>query len=234
MLEAYCAYYNYRDNMHFLQRMLCHAVQTVFGSTEISIGGNLTDFSKEWPVVSFRELLLSDCGIDIDRFETAAELLSEIRARSIDLGKEEELTALGKGNLIDQLYKKVSRPKLQQPTFLIRHPISLSPLARANDDDPSLTDRFQLLIGGAEVINGYSELVDPIEQEKRLLEQARLQEGGDEEAMCMDTDYITAMRYGMPPISGWGMGIDRIMQVLTGQQSLRDSVLFPIMRPLER
>lgn len=233
MLEAYCAYYNYQDNMKFLQRMLRHTVQAVFGGTEISIGGNLIDFLQEWPVVSFRELLQEDCGIDIDKFETAAELLAEIRRRNIDLGKEDELDTLGKGNLIDQLYKKVSRPKLQQPTFLIRHPISLSPLARANDDDSSLTDRFQLLIGGAEVINGYSELVDPIEQEKRLLEQARLQQGGDEDAMCMDTDYITAMRYGMPPISGWGMGIDRLMQVLTGQQSLRDSVLFPIMRPVE-
>lgn len=233
MLEAYCAYYNYQDNMKFLQRMLLHAVQAVFGDTKITIGDSAVDFSKEWPVVSFRELLLRDCGIDIEAFETAAQLLSEIRRRNIDLGKDEELESLGKGNLIDQLYKKVSRPKLLQPTFLIRHPISLSPLARANDEDPSLTDRFQLLIGGAEVINGYSELVDPIEQEKRLLEQARLQEGGDEEAMCMDSDYITAMRHGMPPISGWGMGIDRLMQVLTGQQILRDSVLFPIMRPLE-
>lgn len=233
MLEAYCAYYNYQDNMIFLQRMLRYAVQAVFGSSEISIGGRTMDFSKEWPVVSFRELLLGDCGIDIDAYETAAELLAEIRRRNIDLGKDDELETLGKGNLIDQLYKKMSRPKLLEPTYLIRHPISLSPLARANDGDPSLTDRFQLLIGGAEVINGYSELVDPVEQEKRLLEQARLQEGGDEEAMCMDSDYITAMRYGMPPISGWGMGIDRIMQVLTGQQSLRDSVLFPIMRPLE-
>ena len=234
MLEAYCAYYNYQDNMKFLQKMLRHVVQTVFGRTEISIGDNPIDFSKEWPIVSFRELLQEDCGIDIDKFETAAELLAEIRRRNIDLGKKEELVTLGKGSLIDQLYKKVSRPKLQQPTFLTRHPISLSPLARANDDDPKLTDRFQLLIGGAEVINGYSELVDPIEQEKRLLEQATLQEGGNEEAMCMDTDYITAMRYGMPPISGWGMGIDRLMQVLTGQQSLRDCVLFPIMRPLEQ
>ena len=115
--------------------------------------------------------------------------------------------------------------------FLVEHPIDLSPLARANDDDKSLTDRFQLVINGAEIINAYSELVDPAEQEKRLLEQARLKEAGDDEAMPMDYDYIEAMEYGMPPISGWGMGIDRIVQLLTNSDNIKDVILFPLMRP---
>ncbi|MFQ7234334.1 MAG: amino acid--tRNA ligase-related protein, partial [Enterococcus hulanensis] len=109
--------------------------------------------------------------------------------------------------------------------------IELSPLARANDEDPQITDRFQLIINGAEIINGYSELVDPAEQALRLEEQAQLNKDGDQEAMVMDTEYLTAMRHGMPPISGWGMGIDRLIQVITGTPNLRDSVLFPLMRP---
>ena len=104
---------------------------------------------------------------------------------------------------------------------MTKHPISLSPLARANDSDPTITDRFQLVINGAEIINAYSELVDPIEQEKRLLEQARLKANGDEESMPMDYDYIDAMEYGMPPISGWGMGIDRLVQLLTNSANIR-------------
>ena len=110
------------------------------------------------------------------------------------------------------------------PTFLIAHPTDLSPLARANDDDPEITDRFQLVINGAEIINAYSELVDPNEQRRRLQIQAQSHADGDEEAMVMDDDYLTAMEYGMPPISGWGMGIDRVLQVLLGTRNIRDTV----------
>jgi lysyl-tRNA synthetase class 2 len=120
---------------------------------------------------------------------------------------------LGRGNLIELLHKKVSRTAIIDPTFLIEHPTSLSPLVLAYDDNPEVVDRFQLFINGAEIINAYSELVNPIDQKNRLIEQARLKAGGDEEAMFMDNDYITAMEYGMSPISGWGMGIDRVLQV---------------------
>ena len=135
-------------------------------------------------------------------------------------------------DLVDQLYKKVARVNVINPLFLTEHPIELSPLARANDDNPEITDRFQLVINGAEIINGYSELVDPQEQERRLLEQAKLKAGGDDEAMPMDYDYISAMECGMPPISGWGMGIDRIVQLLTNSPNIKDGILFPLMRPI--
>lgn len=232
MVEGYCAYYNYKDNMVFLQNMLCHIIKKIFGSTEINIGENTIDFSGEWKVVSFRELILKDCGIDINTIPTAEELLNEIVKHNIELESETDIKLLGRGNLIDLLYKKVSRPKIIEPTFLVEHPTSLSPLARANDANSEISDRFQLIINGAEVINAYSELVDPVEQKNRLIEQARLKEGGDEEAMVMDHDYITAMEYGMPPISGWGMGVDRIIQILTGQNNIKDTVMFPLMRPL--
>ncbi|MHC5372539.1 lysine--tRNA ligase [Enterococcus sp. LJL120] len=231
MLEAYCAYYNYQDNMKFLQEMLTAVVTEVFGEAKISINGTTIAFDGEWPVVTFRELLLKDCGIDINQFATSQDLLAEIRRKGIDLNTTENVEQMGKGNLIDLLYKRVSRPHIIQPTFLTEHPLELSPLARANDENPQITDRFQLLINGAEIINGYSELVDPIEQEKRLTEQARLNATGDQEAMVMDQEYITAMRHGMPPISGWRMGIDRLLQVITGTGNLRDTVLFPLMRP---
>ncbi|MBO0451858.1 lysine--tRNA ligase [Candidatus Enterococcus murrayae] len=231
MLEAYCAYYNYLDNMKFLQEMLVSVIKEVYGKTQISINERLIEFDGEWPIVTFRELLIKDCGIDINQFDTAKSLLKEIKRNNIELNSTDDLDSMGKGNLIDLLYKKVSRPRIIQPTFLTEHPIELSPLARANDENPQITDRFQLIINGAEIINGYSELVDPTEQERRLEQQAKLNKEGDQEAMVMDTDYLTAMRHGMPPISGWGMGIDRLIQVITGTKNLRDSVLFPIMRP---
>ncbi len=233
LLEGYCAYYSYKDNMEFLKKMLCSVVNALYGGTQITLEGRQIDLAGAWPVVSFRELLLADCGIDIGQTETAEELLGQIQSKGIGLESKTELSKLGKGNLIDLLYKKVSRPHILKPTFLTEHPISLSPLARAKDDDPQVADRFQLIINGAEVINAYSELVDPAEQFRRLSDQAKLNAGGDDEAMQMDKDFITAMRYGMPPISGWGMGIDRFVQVLTGQGNLRDSVLFPIMRPAD-
>ena len=172
-------------------------------------------------------------SIDINIYNTKELLLQKIREDKIEIDSETPLENLGYGNLVDQLYKKIARPYIINPVFLTKHPISLSPLARANDSDPTITDRFQLVINGAEIINAYSELVDPIEQEKRLLEQARLKANGDEESMPMDYDYIDAMEYGMPPISGWGMGIDRLVQLLTNSANIKDVVLFPLMKNKE-
>ena len=160
-------------------------------------------------------------------------LLDKIKEENIDIDSETPLENLGYGNLVDQLYKKVARANILKPIFLTKHPIELSPLARANDEDPSLTDRFQLVINGAEIINAYSELVDPKEQERRLNEQAKLKDSGDEDAMMMDMDYIEAMEYGMPPISGWGIGIDRLVQLLTAAPNIKDCVMFPLMRNKE-
>lgn len=231
MVEGYSAYWNYEDNMKFLQEMIVYIIGKLYdGNLKVQIGDQLIDFGGEWEVVSFRDLVLKDCGIDIDKFDTAKDLLQEIRNQKIEL-EAENIEELGRGNLIDQLYKKVSRPKIIKPTYLIKHPIDLSPLARSNDENPSLTDRFQLIVNGQEIINGYSELVDSEEQEKRLIEQSKLKANGDEEAMSIDYEYIKAMEYGMPPISGWGLGVDRFMQFLTNSQNIRDVVLYPLMKP---
>ena len=233
MVEGYSAYWNYEDNMKFMKKMVVYILGKLYdGNLNIQIGEKLIDFGGEWKVVSFRDLLLKDCGIDIDKFETAKELLDEIKNKNINL-EADDLENLGRGNLIDQLYKKVSRPNIIEPTFLIKHPTDLSPLARSNDEDASISDRFQLIVNGQEIVNGYSELVDAREQERRLLKQSELKAQGDEEAMSIDYEYIKAMEYGMPPISGWGLGVDRFLQFLTNSYNIRDVVLYPLLKPRE-
>ena len=234
MLEGYGAYLNYQDNMKLMEDMLKTVIQKVFGSLQVKIGDKTIDFSKKWEQVSFRDVLLKYVDIDILEFNDKEKLLNEIKRRGITLDTDADLDTIGYGNLIEVLYKEVARPYMIEPVFLTEHPIALSPLARANDENKEITDRFQLVINGAEIINGYSELVDPQEQERRLEEQARLKSDGDEEAMMMDMDYIEAMEVGMPPISGWGIGIDRVVQVLTDTPNIKDNVLFPLMRPEDK
>lgn len=232
MVEGYSAFWNYEDNMKFLKDMIVNIIEELYGSLTVKIGDKDIDFSGDWEIVSFRDLILRDSGIDIDKFKTSEELLKEIKSRNITLDAD-NIETLGRGNLIDTLYKKVSRPSLIKPTYLIKHPTDLSPLARSNDDNPEISDRFQLVVNGQEIINGYSELVDAREQEKRLLQQSELKANGDEEAMSIDYEYIKTMEYGMPPISGWGLGVDRFMQFLTNSDNIRDVVLYPLMKPRE-
>ena len=233
MVEGYSAFWNYRDNMKLMKNMVTYILSNLFdGNLNIKIGEQEIDFGGEWEEISFRELLIKDCGIDIEKFSTAKELLQEIRNQNIQL-EVENIEELGRGNLIDQLYKKVSRPKIIKPTFLTKHPVDLSPLARSNDANPEIADRFQLVVNGQEIINGYSELVDSQEQERRLIEQNELKDNGDDEAMSIDHEYIKAMQFGMPPISGWGLGIDRFLQFLTNSYNIRDVVLYPLLKPRE-
>ena len=232
MIETYQAYFNYKDNMKLIQNMIQTIIKNIFGTLTINFGDKEIDFSGDFPIVSFRELLIKYSNIDINVYNTKEKLLAKIKEDGIELESETPIENLGFGNLVDVLYKKVARPSMVSPVYLTEHPIDLSPLARTNDDNPQITDRFQLVVNGAEIVNGYSELVNPVEQERRLLEQAKLKEAGDEEAMDMDYDYIGAMEYGMPPISGWGMGIDRIVQLLTNSENIKDVVMFPLMKPV--
>jgi len=234
MVEGYCSYFDYKDNMKFLQNMLQTIITNLYGTLNIQIGDKMVDISGDWQTISFRDLIYQYSNIDINEYNTKEKLLEKIKEEKIEIESETPIENLGYGNLVDYLYKKVARPNVIGPIYLTEHPTSLSPLARANDDRKEIVDRFQLIINGAEIINGYSELVDPVEQENRLLEQARLKASGDEEAMEMDYDYIEAMEYGMPPISGWGMGIDRMIQLLTNADNIKDVVMYPLMRPLDK
>jgi lysyl-tRNA synthetase class 2 len=231
MVEGYAAYWNYEDTMKLMRDMVLFVLDKTFNTPTITIQGQPIDFSLEWDVVSFRDLILKDTGIDIDLCPDVKDLYQETKRKNIDL-EHSDIESLGRGNFIDILYKKMCRPKLIKPTFLIQHPIDLSPLARANDDKPILTDRFQLVVNGAEIINAYSELVDPLEQRRRLEEQALLKSNGDLEAMEMDEDYLIAMEYGMPPISGWGFGIERLLMVLTDSDTIKDCVFFPLTKKI--
>ncbi|MEI8229855.1 MAG: lysine--tRNA ligase [Candidatus Peregrinibacteria bacterium] len=237
MCEHYAAYWDYRDNMRFTEEMLCSLMQKTRGTTVAKIPNRdgaivEVDFGGVWPRISMREIIKRDCGIDYKDYSTADALRTAIKGKKIEL--DLNIDALSRGTLIDQLYKKVSRPKITAPTFITEHPIDLSPLARRNDDDPSITDRFQLVVGGWEIVNAYSELVDPVDQAARFASQAGAKEAGDTEAHGKDDEFVTALSYGCPPCSGWGMGIDRIVALLTAQENLKDVVLFPLMKPEER
>lgn len=232
MLEYYAAYWNYEDNMRFTEQLVQETMQVVTGSTKVIVEGREIDFGGKWPRVSFRDVIAGDTGIDIEKFTDAKSLLEEIFNRDIHLDTpREDLQKLGRGNLLDLLYKRVSRPRMIQPLFLVGHPVDLSPLARSNDADPSVVDRFQLVAGGVELVNAYSELADPVDQRRRFEAQARLRAAGDEEALAYDEDFILALEYGMPPASGWGMGIDRFMKFLFNEENIKNCVLFPLMRP---
>ncbi len=234
MLEYYAAYWDYKDNMNFTEKMIKHVLKKLLGTLQIEAldrDGNtqVINFDGKWPRLKFVDLIKGDCGIDIMKhYGDAKAMLSEIRAKGIQIEKAD---TMGYGNLCDALYKKVSRPKLIQPCFVIKHPVDTKPLARRSDQDHRIADTFQLLINTWEVINAYSELVDPLDQRERLEKQVDAKNAGDEEAMPMDEDYIYAMEHGMPPISGWGMGIDRFMALLTRQDNLKDTILFPLMKP---
>lgn len=235
MCEHYVAYWNYEDNMLFTQEMITTILQKLFGTLKFNINdrqGNPVevDFNLPWPKFTFAELIKRDCGIDIDNFLTAEELRKEIIDKKI---KVDDMENLGRGNLIDALYKVVSRDKIIQPTFVINHPLDLSPLARKNDQNPTIVDRFQLLVNTWEVLNAYSELVDPVDQKERFENQSKAKSSGDQEAHGKDDEYIKALEHGAPPISGWGMGIDRIITLITRQDNLRDAVLFPLLRPID-
>lgn len=237
MLEYYASYWNYQDNMDFTEQMIQNVLQKLLGTLKIDLidregQKQSIDFGGKWPRLNFVDLISKDSGINIlDHYADAKSLLEAIKSKGIVI---EKAHTMGYGNLCDALYKKVSRPKLIQPCFVINHPVDTKPLARRNDQDARIADTFQLLVNTWEVINAYSELVDPLDQRGRLENQAAAKDAGDEEAMPMDEDYLYAMEHGMPPMSGWGMGIDRFTALLTNQDNLKDTVLFPIMRPLDQ
>jgi len=232
-LEHYAAYWNFEDNMLFTERMFDFIFDALKLPKELPLrdrDGNerLVNWSTPWPRVDYLELITRDSGLDVMSYTSADALRKDIKARGFEF---EGMDLMGLTSLIDNLYKKVSRPKIIQPTILFNYPKILQPLARVNDQDSALVDQFQLVVNGWEIVKAYSELVDPIDQRERFVQQSSARSEGDEEAMEIDYEYLTAMEHGMPPISGWGMGVDRLMALLTGQENLRDVVLFPLMRP---
>lgn len=232
-LEHNASYWTYRDNIAFTEKMfdyLFDALKLERKRKILNKNGDLVDvdFTTPWAKIDYIEMVKQDTGIDVSKYDDVVRLREDIRSKGIDI---EGMDQMGLTTLIDYLYKKMSRPKIVNPTFLYNYPIVLKPFARRNDMHGEQADAFQLVVNGWELVNSYSELVDPIDQAERFKAGEEALAGGDEEAMTGDAEFVRAMEYGMPPISGWGMGVDRIIALLTEQNNLRDVVLFPLMRP---
>ncbi|RLC65677.1 MAG: lysine--tRNA ligase, partial [Chloroflexi bacterium] len=221
LLECYQAYSDYNDMMKLVEEMFVNTTQEVLGSTQLSCRGTTVDFSLPWQKLSLREAIEGYCGIDFEDYPDAASL----RSRMADLGMEVEPDR-GRGRLIDELLSTFVEPKLTQPTFLLDYPVDMSPLAKKKRGNDQLTERFEGFVGGMEVANAFTELNDPLEQRERFRQQLK-EQAVDEEAEIADEDFLQALEYGMPPTGGLGMGIDRLVMLLAGQQSIREVILFP-------
>jgi lysyl-tRNA synthetase, class II len=233
MLEFYQAYADYHEMMTTVEAMISGVVEHTTGSLRLERDGMTLDFTPPWPRVSFVEAVRARAGVDV---RAAAEpelraLLARRRREGATDGDTQPLELLSGGKLVDEVFKAYVEPHLVQPTLVIDHPKVLSPLARVHRGDPALTERFELFVQGFEVANAFSELNDPDDQRARFEEQARQRAAGDDEAQRYDADYVRALEYGMPPAGGVGVGVDRLVMLLTGQPSIRDVILFPAMRP---
>ncbi len=224
-MEIYVAYKDYNWMMNFTERMLEKICLDVNGTTEVKVGDNTISFKAPFPRVTMAQAIKDHTGVDINGMDEAA-----LRGVCKDLGIEVD-ESMGKGKLIDEIFGEKCEGKYIQPTFITDYPIEMSPLTKRHRDNPELTERFELMVNGKELANAYSELNDPIDQYGRFVEQMRLGEKGDDEAMIIDADFIRALEYGMPPTSGMGIGMDRLVMLMTGQVAIQEVLLFPQMRP---
>ncbi len=232
MIEWYAAHETLETNMEWTEEMVKAMAVDIFHKTTFNVSdreGNITtvDFDGQWPRVSFVTLLKENASIDVTKIS-----LEDSRKEALKWGMDEkEVQKTGRGNLLDFIYKKSSRCKIINPTFVTNFPGDLKPLAQQNEDGTAQV--AQLIMAGAEITNQYAELVDPIRQRELLVSQSKAKDEGDEEAMQLDERFIEAMEHGMPPMTGFGMGIDRLVAILTEQKNLRDTIFFPIMKPRE-
>jgi lysyl-tRNA synthetase class 2 len=228
MMECYQAYADYNDIMRLVEDMFRYVALEVCGTTAIEFQGHTIDFGPDWQRVSIPEAIDEKTGIDIMRVTELEPLQAAIRNAGLRVDPKPSW-----GKQVDELFSEYVQPLLIQPTFIIDHPVPLSPLAKKRPDQPLLTERFEPIIAGMELGNAFTELNDPIDQEQRFLEQGRAFTAGDNEAQQMDRDYINALMYGMPPTGGLGIGVDRMVMLLTNQPTIREVVLFPHLRQNE-
>ena len=228
MLESYEAYADYKYGMKFTEQLIKFVVENVLHSEKHTFEEKEIDFGAEWQRIEFNEMLMKYTDVDYDNY-TAESL----RKKAEELGVSIEKKVCSKAEVADAIYKKYCRDKLVQPTYVIHHPKEMIPLAKPLPKNPNYIGSFQLVIAGWEIAKGYSELNDPVVQEQMFTEQQDLQDKGDSEAQSMDTDFIEALEYGMPPAFGLGIGVDRIAAFLAGAHALREIILFPTMKPKE-
>ncbi len=228
MLELYQAYADYEVMMELTEDLISNAAFKVNGSLQVEFEGHIIDFTTPWKRVQMLDAIKEHTGLDfnsLDDDESARQ-----GARSLGLEVDDRAS---RGEIINEVFEARVEEKLIQPTFIYGHPVEISPLAKRNREHPELTDRFEVFIMQREIANAFSELNDPIDQQERFAKQAAKRAGGDAEAHMMDEDYIAALEYGMPPAGGLGIGIDRLIMLITGSPSIRDVILFPTLRPRE-
>ena len=224
-MEIYVSYKDYNWMMDFTEKMLEKICLDVNGTTEVKVGDNVISFKAPFERITMIDAIKEHTGIDITGMGE-----EQLRDTARSLGIEVDET-MGKGKLIDEIFGEKCEGNYIQPTFIIDYPIEMSPLTKRHRNNPELTERFELMVNGKELANAYSELNDPIDQYERFVEQMRLAEKGDDEAMIIDKDFIRALEYGMPPTSGMGIGMDRLVMLMTGQTTIQEVLLFPQMRP---
>ena len=227
MIEFYQAYAEYGDLMDLTEEMLKGIATDLIGNTIISYQGEEYDFGKPFQRMTvFDSILHFNADLSATNIDALASATATAEALHIPL-KE----SYGLGKIQIEIFEKTVEAKLMHPTFITAYPVEVSPLARRNDNDPHVTDRFEFFVGGREIANGFTELNDPEDQAERFMQQVSEKEGGDDEAMHFDADYIIALEHGLPPTAGEGIGIDRLVMLFTDAPSIRDVLLFPLMRP---
>jgi lysyl-tRNA synthetase, class II len=225
MIELYQAYADYQDIMHLVEELVSGLALDLHGSTRVPWGDSSVEFAAPWRRETLRDAVLDRSGVNIDAHAEAAPLLAAGRAAGLRADSD-----WNRAKLIDELLTQFVEPTLIQPTFLVDYPLELSPLAKRHPDRPWLVERFEAFAGGMEIANAFSELNDPLDQRQRFEEQARQRAAGDDEAQRFDDEFLEALEYGMPPTGGLGMGIDRLVMLLTDQHTIRDVILFPQLR----
>jgi lysyl-tRNA synthetase class 2 len=225
MMEFYQAYATYRDLMDLTEELICHLAREVVGSLQVPYGGREVNLTPPWDRLTVREAIVKYGKIEPEALENRDQAFRY--AESIGLELDENI---GHGKLLTEIFDSVAEPNLWNPTFITEYPTEVSPLSRKNEANPEVVDRFELFIVGRELANAFSELNDPFDQKERFLNQLAEKAAGDEEAHAMDEDYIRALEYGMPPTAGEGIGIDRLVMLLTDSASIRDVILFPQLR----
>mgnify|MGYP005842388419 CR=1 FL=1 len=229
MMESYEAYADYHDVARMVEELISTVAQEVLGTTKVSYGDTVIDLSPPWRRLTMRDAFIEYAGFDLEDYRGDRDsLLERARAMSVEVDP-----GWSWGKLVDEIFSNAVEPHLIQPTFLLDYPRELSPLAKAKADAPHLVERFEAFCRGMEIANAYSELNDPLDQRERFLVQARLKAAGLEEVETLDEDFLLALEQGMPPAGGLGLGIDRLVMLLTGQQSIREVILFPHMRERE-
>ncbi len=228
-MEVYQAYTDYEGMMNLTEDMISTVAQEVLGTTKVTFQGTEIDLSPGWARMTMIESIKKFAGVDFAETTTDAE--AEAMAKSVGIEVEKGMT---RGEIINLAFEEKVEDNLVQPTFIYEYPVEVSPLAKRYKDNPAFTERFEIFILGSEYGNAFSELNDPIDQKGRFLDQVAKRENGDEEANMMDEDFVTALEYGLPPTGGLGIGIDRLVMLLTDSYSIRDVLLFPTMKPLDK